>query len=250
MDGLQMPHPDAPKRDSRGGLWRLSAAHLLIALIVLLVTLPFILELPDGRLIEAVLFTLVFLSAVLAVGGRRRTLVLAGVLVAPALAGYWLDHFQPDFVPRELTMAAAVVFVAFVILHLLGYILKAPRVDSQVLCAGIATYLMLAILWSFAYILAARLVPKAFVFTVESDPNRTFTGFDAMYFSFCTLTTVGYGDIVPVAHVSRQLAMLEAITGTIYVTVLIARLVSLYSTAEPASLATDTNTSAPETPSK
>jgi hypothetical protein len=56
--------------------------------------------------------------------------------VIPAVAGTWLDHFQPNLVPREWTLAAAVVFANFVIMNLLRYILQAPRVDSQVLCAG------------------------------------------------------------------------------------------------------------------
>jgi hypothetical protein len=233
MQGSQPTHQDGPKRDSAGGFWRLSAAHFLIALILLLVTVPFVLESPGGKLIEAALFTLVFLSAVLAVGGRRRTLFLAGVLVTPAVAGTWLDHKELNVLPKELTMAAAVVFSVFVIMHLLRFILEAPRVDGQVLCAAISTYLMLALLWAFAYAFVARLVPQAFLFTVGPQAGRPLAGFDAMYFSFCTLTTVGYGDIVPMARVARQLAVMESTTGTLYVTVLIARLVSLYSAAEP-----------------
>ena len=60
-------------------------------------------------------------------------------------------------------------------------------------------------------------------------------GFDALYFSFITLSTVGYGDITPLSHGARTLAMTEAMTGTIYIAVLISRLVALYSsqTAEP-----------------
>ena len=52
--------------------------------------------------------------------------------------------------------------------------------------------------------------------------------FDAFYFSFITLSTVGYGDITPMSHVARTLAMTEAMTGTLYIAVLISRLVALY----------------------
>jgi Ion channel len=54
-------------------------------------------------------------------------------------------------------------------------------------------------------------------------------GFQALYFSFITLSTIGYGDIVPVSKLARMLAIVEAVTGMFYVTLLIARLVSLYS---------------------
>ncbi len=58
-------------------------------------------------------------------------------------------------------------------------------------------------------------------------------GFNAFYFSFITLSTVGYGDITPVSKVARMLAATEAMTGLLYVAVLIARLVALYSSPKP-----------------
>jgi hypothetical protein len=97
------------------------------------------------------------------------------------------------------------------------------------LCAGIAIYLMMGILWAFAYSLVARLVPGAFAFTITPDPQRSMARFQSLYFSFCTQTTVAYGDILPVANVARMLVMVQATTGMFYVTMLIARLVALYS---------------------
>jgi hypothetical protein len=191
-------------------------------------------ELRNGVLIDASLITLVLLSAVLAVGGRRRTLLMAGVLVLPALVATWLDHFQPGLVPTELTLVAAIVFVVFVILHLLSFILRAPWVSAEVLCAAVATYLMMAILWTFGYMLVARLVPHSFEFTPPADPHRSMARFEALYFSLCTLTTAAYGDIIPVSNAARMLAMMESTTGVLFLAVLIARLVGLYSSKQPA----------------
>ena len=178
--------------------------------------------------------TLVLLSAVFAVAGRRRRpLVLATVLVTPALAGKWINHYRPDVLPREVFFLTGLLFVVFVVVHLLRFVLRAPRVNSEVLCAGISTYLMMGILWGFAYALVAGLVPGSFAFTVGPASNRSMVGFNTIYFSFVTLSTVGYGDIIPVSGVARMLAIAEAMVGMFYVTLLIARLVALYSSESP-----------------
>ena len=93
---------------------------------------------------------------------------------------------------------------------------------------------MLALLWAFAYMLLDRLVPQTFAFTVGTNADRSMQGFNSLYFSFVTLSTVGFGDIVPVSPISRLLAIIEATVGMLYVTVLIARLVALYSSTEAA----------------
>jgi Ion channel len=119
----------------------------------------------------------------------------------------------------------------FVVVHLFRFILRAPRVNSEVLYAGVATYLMLGLLWAFAYIMVALMIPNSFAFTVSAESGQSIHGFNGLYFSLITLSTVGYGDIVPVLPAARMLAMTEAMTGTIYVAVLISRLVALHSSA-------------------
>ena len=210
---------------AREGVRRLSVAHFLAALAAWIVTAPFLSQWPYAEMLDAVLLTLVLLSAVMAVGGRRRTLIMAAVLVAPAVIATWVHHFRPDVTPGVFRMAAAAVFIAFVAVHLLRFILRAPWVNSEVLCAAVATYLLLGLLWGFAYELTAVLNPQSFVFTIGA--NRSMIGFEALYFSFGTLTNY-YGDIIPVSNAARMLAMMEATIGMFYVVVLIARLVSLY----------------------
>ena len=131
------------------------------------------------------------------------------------------------FQPRKVERSGISEAVARTCAHLqfLRFILRAPRVDFGVLCAGIATYLMLGLLWSFAYILVDGLVPNSFVFTVGPTSSHSMNHFNALYFSFTTLSTVGYGDIVPLSGAARMLAMVEAVFGMFYVTLLIARLV-------------------------
>ena len=129
------------------------------------------------------------------------------------------------------------MFLIFLIGQFLRFILRAPRVNAEVLYAGISVYLLLGLVWTLAYLLVAALAnPQhpAFAFNAGPASSQSMTGFTAYYFSFITLTTVGYGDITPVSNAARALAALEAMTGTLYVAVLISRLVALYSTHPPA----------------
>jgi hypothetical protein len=206
-----------------------SAVQLLIALGIFFTCAPFLEEIKAGDLIVSFLLSLVLLSAVLAVADRRRTLVIAIWLAIPTLVARWFNHFRPDLVPPGVFLIGGLLLFIFVVAQLLRFVLRAPSVTAEVLCASIAAYLMLGLIWTLAYWLVDRLTPGgAFSFNTNAGP-RSINGFDGFYFSFITLSTVGYGDITPVSRIARWLAAMEAMTGLLYVAVLIARLVSLYS---------------------
>jgi Ion channel len=208
---------------------RFSAVEFLVVLIVFFMTLPFLEKLPNRKVVEAVLMTVVLSSAVLAVGRRPKILLWALVLLVPAITGKWVDHYRPDLISPVVFPVTGLVFVAFIVGQLLRFILESPKVNSEVLCAGISSYLLLGLLWMFAYVVVGVLVPESFAFNSGTGADRTMDGFNAYYFSFVTLSTVGYGDITPVSNPARALAVMESIAGTLYVAVLVARLVALYS---------------------
>ena len=208
---------------------RFSTVELLIALALLFFLFPFVEEVKGGDLIVSLLLSLVLLSAVLAVSDRKRVLLIALVLAIPAIAGRWINHFRPDLVSPAVFLTAALVLTAFVVVNLLRFVWRGPSVNIEVLCASISAYLMLGLMWTMAYWLVDQLTPGAFAFNTNAGP-RSINGFNGFYFSFITLSTVGYGDITPVSKVARMLAAMEAMIGLLYVAVLIARLVALYST--------------------
>ena len=207
---------------------RFSTVELLVALALLFFFFPFVEEVKGGDVIISILLSLVLLSAVLAVADRKGVFFIALVLAIPAIAGRWINHFRPDLVPPPVFLIAGLALIAFVVANLLRFVLRAPSVNTEVLCASISAYLMLGLLWTVAYWLVAQVTPNAFAF--NTGTKETMAGFNSFYFSFITLSTVGYGDITPVSRIARWLAATEAMTGLLYVTVLIARLVSLYST--------------------
>ncbi len=215
------------------GTFRYSGIELLAVLGLLFLSAPFIEDLPNGDLIEVMLITAVMVSSVLAVGGRRRALTAAIVLLVPALGGKWFNHFWPSTASALVYLFAGIAFFLFVVSNLIRFILRAPQVDANVLCAGLSGYLLLGVLWAPAYIMISRLNPAGFNMPAGPGGATAMDGFNAFYFSFMTLCTVGYGDITPVSKGARMLAVMEAIVGLFYMAVLISRLVAIFSSRQP-----------------
>jgi len=208
------------------------ASHFtfLVVLALFIVATPFVGILAGGQLINTALLTLVMLSGLIVIGARRGTLVLAMILLVPGVVASWINYYRPESMPAVVHLTFAVLFLALVAAQFLRFILRAPRVTVQVLAAGISTYLLFGLVWGLAYLMVDRLTPGSFAFSVAGDSMAQ----SAFYYSFITLTTMGYGDIAPVSRVARTLAMLESTTGVMYMSILIARLVGLYSTVTPA----------------
>ena len=209
---------------------RFSTVELLIALALLFFFFPFVEEVKGGDIIVSILLSLVLISAVLAVSNRRRTLVIALLLAIPTVASRWINDFRPHLLPPAIFLVGGLLLIAFVVVHLMRFVLRAPSVNLEVLCASVSAYLMLGLLWTIAYWLVAEISPTAFALNTTTGTKESMHGFNAFYFSFITLSTVGYGDITPVSKIARMLAAMEAMTGLLYVAVLISRLVALYST--------------------
>ncbi|HOW58336.1 MAG TPA: potassium channel family protein [Candidatus Omnitrophota bacterium] len=221
-------HSGIASKPSRVGAFRFSMEYFLLSLILLIAATPLLEEWVFGVLVESLLLTLVLLSAVFAVASNRRSLIIASVLVIPPLVMRWIRFFSPESLWPESVFLPAVIFMVYVIWHLLRFILRAPCVDKEVLCAGIATYLTLGLMWAFIYILLSNVDPGSFRFTSGPMAQVSMRGFTGIYFSLVTLTTAGYGDVIPVSSLARMLAAMEAVTGVLYVAVLISRLVALH----------------------
>ena len=216
---------------ARAGLYALlhySAAHLLVSLILLLAAMPFIEESRDGELTQTVLVTVVLISAGLAAGSRKRMLGFAMLFLLPTVLSTWTHHVFPSLFSPAAHLSISILFIGFVIYRIFGFILNASRVDSQVICAGISIYLLIGLLWMFAYSVVAHLTESSFAIHTDPSELQQMTNFNCLYFSFTTLTTLGIGDITPVSKVARTLAYMEAMTGMLYVAILITRLVALY----------------------
>jgi hypothetical protein len=192
-----------------------------LLLIVVFVIPPF-LESGSGRsLAGEITFALLLIAGVRALGEGRlaRRVILPVTLVTLTVAlGSWIVP-----VPPPLVVGTSLLVLLLFLVVVLMQTLRAGPVNLHRILGAVAAYLLLGLIWAAAYGLVAQLRPGAFTGPVSLvDGTRGF-----LYFSFLTLTTVGYGDVLPVHPAARSLAMLEAVTGPLYLAILVARLVSL-----------------------
>lgn len=172
-----------------------------------------------GALVDILLATSL-LAAVTPIGrARRRGVMLAVALIwlaRPVTA--WLDHPLLSAATLGLWILIGLLAAAFALRFAMG----ATRVDAEHLYAALSAYLLAGIFFGLLYWVLEQTRPGTFAATGE------FSRMSAIYFSFVTLATLGYGDIVPRTDVARGLAIVEGVGGQLFLAVMVARLVSLY----------------------
>jgi hypothetical protein len=175
-----------------------------------------------GRLLGDTLISLMLVSGAAAVTDRPRAVLIVAVITLAALVVRWASWLFPSgplAVWREISTLAALVALSWVILTL---VFRRGPITTRRLEGAIAVYLLLGFTWAHVYELVALWHPGALTGAVDGKGSLRWA-----YYSFVTLTTMGYGDIVPVHPLARASAVLEAVTGQLYLTILLARLVSL-----------------------
>jgi len=178
-----------------------------------------------GALLECFLATNL-LAAVIPVSSAKSRRVLLTITAAVWLARpltAWLNH--PALSLMTLGLWTLIGLVAAV--GSLRFAMGAKSVDAEHLYAALSAYLLAGIFFGLFYWILEQIGPGTF--NVSGDFSRM----SAFYFSFVTLATLGYGDIVPRSDVARGLAIIEGVGGQLFLAVMVARLVSLYARGEP-----------------
>jgi voltage-gated potassium channel Kch len=128
-------------------------------------------------------------------------------------------------VPHWLASASAIAFYLFTAASILVFVLKQHEITADTVYGALSVYLLIGITWSFAYTMIEHLAPGSFYIDPSLDTDGILERADFYYYSFVTLTTLGYGDILPITAQSRSLAALEAVCGVLYTATLVASLV-------------------------
>lgn len=181
----------------------------------------------EGGPLMTAFLTLLFISATLTAIERKGVRLMAVVLAVAAVSSHWAAVFMEDVTVASARLLSAMALLLVITVSLAIQTFRPGRVSSHRVRGAVAIYLLIGLIWAFAYAILDLHIPEAFTEAHSRQSADLLDLKEVVYFSFVTLTTVGYGDMAPQAPVIRSLAVLEALLGQLYLAVTLARLVSM-----------------------
>ena len=179
-----------------------------------------------GFLIRDLIFSLIVLAGVFTVFTRwKKQLVFIIIAILTSVLRILSFFIDSEFI--QLTgYAVAIVFFVLLVRLVLKHILNKGPVNFYRIQGSVAVFIIIGIIYALIYSLVEAWLPHSFVFT-EPVENSTLSFSQFLYFSFVTMTTLGYGDMIAMGPLSRSLVIFQGITGLLYPVIMIARLISM-----------------------
>ena len=204
--------------------------ELLFASLLAVILLPPAFALQSEVLIKVAL-TCVLISSLYIVTDDKPALIFGGLLAAIATLTSWGEGFitiEGRFIYLSIIY---IIFFCYICFFLLRFLIHCRKVSSDIIFAAMCLYVFIGNIWTFIYALLFIIYPNAFTvpvgLEVTADTNYSQIVSTFSYYSFVTLTTLGYGDISPIHPAARAWVSVEAIVGQFYLAIVLAKLVGL-----------------------
>lgn len=198
---------------------------LLVLILVTIVLAPFLDIFIPTRIMMDIFLTAIFFTIIFAIKTKRIHVIIASILALPLIISTWSIYFYDSTHLSLLTRIFGALFFGYAVVLILLEIARSSEVSKETIFAAVVAYLLIALMWSFLYMILELAEPGSFSLPGQSSRQETM---HYEYFSFITITTLGYGDITPLTNRASALALLEALIGQIYMVVLVAWLVGMY----------------------
>jgi len=207
---------------------------LFIALLIPYILHPLKVTEMWGVSIMDLAFSLVLFIGVFAVSSRRHIAITALSILVLVQILTWTTHLFSNHSLILTGMVLNAIYLIYTATILLMHVVQRQTVSSETIFASLCVYVLIGYIWAFFYSFVDDLDPRAFqinqnLFEELPIGQHIFSKlYYFLYFSFTTLTTLGYGDILPSSPWTRVLASTEAMTGQLYLVVLVSRLVGIH----------------------
>ena len=198
---------------------------LLIFIIAMIIVGPLVEEFIQLRILMDILWSAIFISAVYAVSQKKHHILIGVLLALPMLGSIWAKYFVELKALVVVGSLCGAAFMLFIIIQMLIFIYSFREVTRDLIVGAAVVYLLMALMWMFIFVVVETLHPGSF--NIPEGPNMEATRY-FLYYSFVTLTTLGYGDITPATGLARSLCILEAVIGQLYLVVQVAWLVGVH----------------------
>ena len=212
--------------------WYLRKYFILTLALTAFLLIPSFFDQSNNTTLVEILFLLLMLSTLYSVA-HNRPLLIFGITLTVISQWGTLTTSQSENIGYIVGLVSGLILLLIVIIIILRNIISTDEISVDTIFGGIAAYLLIGVTWALVYYIADTLIPQAFIInTVLPDQSLELTGKSDFrfynYFSLVTMTSLGYGDIIPAHPVTRAFASYQVIVGQMFIAILVAHLVGLH----------------------
>jgi len=174
-------------------------------------------------IVSKIVFTIIYLLAALTVLTYSKKFLYVSVGL---IALEWISDILQLEILNMITNLFSIIFFILIVLIFVARIAQAKEVHIKVILKGINGYLLLILMFSVLANILIHSVPESFSYSLAVENSYGFS--DILYYTVVTITTLGYGDFLPATALAKSLSALIAVTGQLYIAILVAMLVGKY----------------------